>query len=94
MYFNCYDLIFAIIIISGENADNFVLLDLYKQDFINLLRFILKMFQGVKKENTRSAYNKILDMFVDDSKARIFEDKMKTLMKSYEMLKGEPFLSD
>ncbi len=52
------------------------------------------MFQGVKKENTRSAYNKILDMFVDDSKARIFEDKMKTLMKSYEMLKGEPFLSD
>ena len=63
-----------------------------KEMFKGLITKALKIFEGVKKEDTRESLNNALNMLIDPERAKNFETTMKELMKSYEMLKGDPFL--
>jgi type I restriction enzyme R subunit len=69
-------------------------LDTEKTEFKKLLTQCLEMFEGVKKEDTKESLDKTLSILVDLQKSRKFENLMKDLMKSYEMLSGDPFLRD
>ncbi|HDN90895.1 MAG TPA: HsdR family type I site-specific deoxyribonuclease, partial [Candidatus Aenigmarchaeota archaeon] len=62
--------------------------------FKSLLEEALGIFEGVSREDTRESLNAALDVLVDPEVAKRFETLVKRLMKSYEMLAGEPFLRD
>lgn len=64
-----------------------------KEEFKELIAKALSFFEGVKREDTREGLMSVVDMLkVDPDKAKGFETTMKALMKSYEMLQGDPFL--
>jgi type I restriction enzyme R subunit len=65
-----------------------------KEEFKGLITDLLKIFEGVKREDTRESLENALNLLIDPEKAKSFEKMMKELMKSYEMLSGEPFLRD
>lgn len=66
-----------------------------KETFKGLLGKALKIFQGVKREDTHEGLRKVVDVLkLDPEKAKDFETTIKALMKSYEMLQGDPFLKD
>jgi type I restriction enzyme R subunit len=67
-------------------------LDKEKEEFKELLNKALKIFENVKKEDTRESLESAMNVLVDPEVAKNFEALMKDLMKSYEMLKGDPFL--
>lgn len=69
-------------------------LETEKEEFKRLLSQCLKIFEGVKKEDTRESLNKTLDILFDPETSKKFEGLVKELMKSYEMLSGDPFLHD
>jgi len=64
----------------------------YKQTFRNQIHETLKIFKDVRKEDTYESLESALDLLIDPEKAKRFEDNMKELMRSYEMLSGDPFL--
>lgn len=63
-----------------------------EKEFKKLLRELLSMFEGIKREDTRESLELALNILIDEEKSKEFKRKVKQLMKSYEMLKGEPFL--
>jgi type I restriction enzyme R subunit len=66
-----------------------------KEVFKELLAKALKIFEVVKREDTREALRRAVDVVkLDPEKARSFETTIKALIKSYEMLQGDPFLRD
>ena len=66
-----------------------------KETFRKLIKEALKFFEGVKREDTRESLRSTVDVLkLDPDKAKNFEKLMKDLMRSYEMLKGDPFLVD
>jgi type I restriction enzyme R subunit len=65
-----------------------------KQTFKELLERALKIFEKVKKEDTHESLENALNQLINPENARNFEAVTKELMRSYEMLSGEPFLSD
>jgi type I restriction enzyme R subunit len=67
-------------------------LDKEKEEFEDLLKKALQIFENVKREDTHESLESALNTLVDPDVAKEFETTMKELMKSYEMLKGEPFL--
>jgi type I restriction enzyme R subunit len=67
-------------------------LDEEKEEFKQLLAQALGIFKAVKKENTRESLESALDLLADLETASKFEDSIRSLMKSYEMLRGDPFL--
>jgi type I restriction enzyme R subunit len=67
-------------------------LDKEKGEFKELLNKALKIFENVKKEDTRESLESAMTVLIDLEVAKNFEATMKDLMKSYEMLKGDPFL--
>jgi type I restriction enzyme R subunit len=81
---------------SDVNELKIVLRDLDKERelFERLIREALDLFKDVEKEDTRESLYSALDVLVDPEKAKKFKRTLKALMKSYEMLSGEPFLRD
>ena len=81
---------------SDAKALKVVIRDLEKekQVFKKLLEKALNIFENVKKEDTHESLEKALDLLIEPEKAKEFEKTVKELMKSYEMLSGEPFLRD
>jgi type I restriction enzyme R subunit len=81
---------------EARDADDFRVvirrLDEEKEEFKDLLKKALRIFENVKRENTHESLESALNVLVDPDVAKEFETTMKELMKSYEMLKGEPFL--
>lgn len=69
-------------------------LDAEKEEFKNLLNACLDIFKGMKKEDTRESLTAALDVLINLERAKKFETVMKDLMKSFEMLSGEPFLRE
>jgi hypothetical protein len=67
-------------------------LDEEKEEFKQLLTQALEIFKAVKKENTRESLESALDLLADLETASKFEANIRNLMKSYEMLRGDPFL--
>lgn len=67
-------------------------LDEEKEHFKKLLKNTLKIFEIVKREDTRESLESALDLLIDLETAKKFEKAMKELMRSYEMLSGDPFL--
>ena len=65
-----------------------------KEAFKELTDKTLKIFENVKREDTRESLDNALNVLIDPEKAKNFEITMKDLMKSYEMLRGDPFLRD
>ena len=63
-----------------------------KEEFKELLQKALKIFEKVKREDTRESLESAMGVLVEPEVAKNFEKTLKKLMKSYEMLKGEPFL--
>jgi len=68
-------------------------LDKEKDEFKNLLQKALKIFESVKKEDTRESLESAMNILVNPDVAKQFETTMRALMKSYEMLRGDPFLA-
>jgi type I restriction enzyme R subunit len=66
--------------------------DKEKEEFKEILNKTLKIFEDVKKEDTRESLESAMNALVDPEVAKNFEALMKDLMKSYEMLRGDPFL--
>ncbi|MGB9760305.1 MAG: type I restriction endonuclease subunit R, partial [Thermoproteota archaeon] len=62
-----------------------------KDDFKELITKIVRIFEGVKREDTHESLESALNLLIDPDKAKNFETSMRELMKSYEMLKGDPF---
>jgi type I restriction enzyme R subunit len=81
---------------EARDADDFRVvirrLDKEKEEFKDLLKKALRIFENVKREDTHESLESALNVLVDPDVAKEFETTMKELMKSYEMLKGEPFL--
>jgi type I restriction enzyme R subunit len=67
-------------------------LDKEKELFEKLLINALQLFKTVKRENTRQSLQSALNILIDLETAKRFEKTMKELMRSYEMLSGDPFL--
>jgi type I restriction enzyme R subunit len=67
-------------------------LETEKEEFKKLLSEALKIFESVKRENTRESLEQTLNLLIDLDTANKFETTIKKLMKSYEMLRGDPFL--
>jgi len=65
-----------------------------KEEFKDLISKALKIFENVKREDTRESLDNALDVLIDPEKAKNFEITVKDLMRSYEMLRGDPFLRD
>ena len=61
--------------------------------FKRLITDVLGMFVGLKREDTRESLNGILNTLIDPPRAKKFEDTMRQLMRSYDFLKGYPFLA-
>lgn len=69
-------------------------LDKEKRTFEKLLEKALEFFEKVKKEDTFESLENALKQLIDLERAREFENTIRDLMSSYEMLKGEAFLKD
>ncbi|MBA7602971.1 hypothetical protein ES703_10068 [subsurface metagenome] len=70
-------------------------LDKEKEAFKELLAKALKIFEGVEREDTREGLRKVVDVLkLNPERAKQFESTMRALMKSYEMLQGDPFLRE
>jgi type I restriction enzyme R subunit len=54
----------------------------------------LGLFEGVKREDTNESLEGALNVLVDLERARFFEETMRGLMRSYEMLSGYPFIRE
>jgi len=67
-------------------------LDEEKEEFKTLIALALEIFKIVQKENTRESLETALNLLADLETAKRFEKAIKSLMKSYEMLSGDPFL--
>lgn len=67
-------------------------LDKERQAFKAHLEEALQLFEHVKREDTHESLESALDLLIDPARAQDFESAVKELMKSYEMLSGEPFL--
>jgi type I restriction enzyme R subunit len=67
-------------------------LDEEKEEFRKILTEALEIFKTVKRENTRESLETALELLADLEAARKFEASIRSLMKSYEMLRGDPFL--
>jgi type I restriction enzyme R subunit len=67
-------------------------LDKEKEEFKELLNQALKIFENVKREDTRESLESAMEVLIDLEIAKNFETTIKALMKSYEMLRGDPFL--
>jgi type I restriction enzyme R subunit len=66
-----------------------------KEHFKQLLEDSSKFFEGIKREDTRESLRNMVQVLkLDPDKAKNFEKTLKELMKSYEMLRGDPFLKD
>lgn len=81
---------------SDANALRAIVRDLSgeKETFKQLITRALKIFEKVKKEDTYESLESALNVLIDPQTAKQFETLIKELMRSYEMLKGEPFLMD
>jgi type I restriction enzyme R subunit len=81
---------------SDAKALKIVIRDLTKekQAFKELLNQALTIFEKVKREDTHESLENALNILIDPETAKNFETTMKELMKSYEMLQGDPFLKD
>ncbi|MEM2780568.1 MAG: HsdR family type I site-specific deoxyribonuclease [Candidatus Bathyarchaeia archaeon] len=79
---------------TDEKDIKVVIRDLTKeqQAFIETLNKALKIFEGIKIEDTHESLENALGILLSPQTAKTFEETMKELMKLYEMLKGEPFL--
>jgi type I restriction enzyme, R subunit len=65
-----------------------------KEHFVALLTHVLAIFSGkVKKEDTLESLDSALTILVNQETAKDFETTVKELMRSFEMLSGDPFLS-
>ncbi|MEM2923131.1 MAG: HsdR family type I site-specific deoxyribonuclease [Candidatus Nitrosocaldus sp.] len=68
------------------------------KEFKNLLGEMLEIFNSIKRDDSRDSIEKALDVLIDTDEAKIFEDKMKVLMKKYEWVKGNadvaPLIND
>ncbi|RLE15096.1 hypothetical protein DRJ04_01120 [Candidatus Aerophobetes bacterium] len=71
-----------------------VIRDLEKDEFRKLLKGALGIFEGVKREDTHESLERALNVLIDPETAKKFEKAVKDLMKSYEMLQGDPFIVD
>ena len=70
-------------------------LEVERREFVSLLQEILRLFGDIEIKDTRESLDSVLDVLkLNPDKAKLFEEKMRRLMKLYEMLKGEPFLND
>lgn len=69
-------------------------LDKERETFKDLINKGLHVFETVKKEDTHESLENALNVLIDPEKAKEFERLIKELMRSYEMLSGEPFLRD
>jgi type I restriction enzyme R subunit len=67
-------------------------LDREKQTFKKLLESALKIFEKIERADTHESLEEAMNRLLDPETAKKFEDVMRELMKSYEMLKGEAFL--
>jgi type I restriction enzyme R subunit len=67
-------------------------LDEEKEEFKTLIAQALEIFKTVKKENTGESLETALKILADMETAKRFEKTIKSLMTSYEMLSGDPFL--
>ncbi|MBC7328465.1 HsdR family type I site-specific deoxyribonuclease, partial [bacterium] len=63
-----------------------------KKEFERLLFELLEIFEGIKLEDTRESLESAMERLMDPDTAGIFEEKMRELMRYYEMLGGEAFL--
>lgn len=81
---------------SDAKALKIVIRDLTKekQTFKQLLNQALTIFEKVKREDTHESLESALDILVNPETAKNFETTLKELMRSYEMLQGDPFLKD
>jgi len=64
------------------------------QNFEKLVDSVLDVFKGIKREDTHESLEAALNRLVDPETAKEFENVIKDLMRSYEMLRGEAFLKD
>ncbi|MEM3369097.1 MAG: HsdR family type I site-specific deoxyribonuclease, partial [Thermoproteota archaeon] len=70
-------------------------LDKEKETFKELIKEATKFFANVKREDTHESLRNVVEVLkLDLEKAKNFERIMKDLMRSYEMLRGDPFLKD
>lgn len=69
-------------------------LDFEREEFKKLLEEALEIFKDVNKDGSIKSLNQALDILVDPQKAKKFENLMKSLIRSYELLSGDPFLRD
>jgi type I restriction enzyme R subunit len=66
-----------------------------KETFKELLAKAMKIFDIVKREDTHEGLRIVVNVLkLDPEKAKNFETTIKALMKSYEMLQGDPFLRE
>jgi len=82
---------------SDANALKVVIRDLEKEKetFKELIEKASEFFKAIKREDTRESLRSAVEVLkLDLDKAKNFEKVMKELMKSYEMLRGDPFLKD
>jgi type I restriction enzyme R subunit len=82
---------------AGDAKDlRLVIRDLSRERevFEKQIRKALGLFDGVKREDTNESLESALNMLIDPEKARVFEETMRSLMRSYEMLSGYPFLRE
>jgi len=63
-----------------------------KEEFERLLKELSELFEGVRREDTRESMEEALNLLVNPDVAKSFEEKVRMLMKYYEMLGGEAFL--
>jgi type I restriction enzyme R subunit len=68
-------------------------LSVEEQKFNRLLSEALEMFAGLKREDTRESLNEVLNTLVDPSRSKKFETTMRALMRSYDFLRGYPFVA-
>jgi len=65
------------------------------EEFKGFIKEASKFFENVKREDTHESLRSVVEVLkLDSEKAKNFERVMKELMKSYEMLRGDPFLKD
>ncbi|MGB9623185.1 MAG: type I restriction enzyme subunit R domain-containing protein, partial [Candidatus Bathyarchaeia archaeon] len=69
-------------------------LDKEVEVFKEQIRKALEIFKGVKREDTNESLESALNVLIDPEKARVFEEAMRSLMRSYEMLSGYPFIGE
>jgi len=68
-------------------------LDKEKTEFSTLIQEALAIFTTVERKDTYESLESALNILIDLETAKKFEETIKKLMRSYEMLKGDPFLA-